>query len=113
MVVNRPAEVERREAQIQDPYPDSTFGPDTGFRPLGYTVQRAEPQRAKDRFYTAKLRSSGGGGQMPQAMAPTYYPQAIPVSGAYATPQMSMSPPAQPQVAQPVATPMYYPPAYR
>lgn len=70
-VVHRPAEVERREAQVHDPYPDSTFGPDTGFRPLGFTEQRSEPQRAKDRFYTAMLRRQNGSPFAPQSMDPT------------------------------------------
>jgi hypothetical protein len=52
----RPAEMERREAQIHDPFPDAKFGPDLEFRPLQYRHQRSEPQRAKDRFYASMLR---------------------------------------------------------
>ncbi len=37
-----PAEYERREAQIHDPFPDVSIGPDTGNRPPGFTQQRSE-----------------------------------------------------------------------
>lgn len=139
-VVHRPAEMERREAQVHDPYPDSTFGPDTGFRPLGYTEQRSEPQRAKDRFYTSMLRSQNGNPHVPQTMnAPTGRPQVTNphLNGAqqvYGTPQyvtptvymgngysqpvtvppqsMATLPNNAPGVA-PVAVPAYYPPSYR
>ncbi|WP_417848312.1 hypothetical protein [Thalassoglobus sp.] len=106
-VVHRPAEMERREAQIHDPYPDKVFGPDTGFRPLGFNEQRSEPQRAKDRFYTAMLRSQNANPfAAPQTMAP--YPQqaygqpAYPQQGyvpqqAYAPQQQVMQPQQYPQ----------------
>lgn len=76
-VANRPPEIERREAQIHDPYPDSTFGPDTGFRPLGYQDQRSEPQRAKDRYYTAILRSQAGNQSPQTAPNPLLAPQTM------------------------------------
>ena len=40
------AEYERNQAAIQDPYPDSIAGPDTGFRPNEFAQERPEPTRA-------------------------------------------------------------------
>jgi hypothetical protein len=51
------AELQRRQAQIQDPYPSTIGGPEVGFRPLGYEVQRSEAQQIKDRFYSGYLRN--------------------------------------------------------
>ncbi|MEW4529518.1 hypothetical protein [Maioricimonas sp. JC845] len=59
-VMPRGAEYERREAQIQDPYPDERIGPDTGFRPLQYEQQRSEVQSARDRNYASFLRQQFG-----------------------------------------------------
>jgi|SaaInlStandDraft_1057018.scaffolds.fasta_scaffold32691_2 hypothetical protein len=128
-VVHRPAEMERREAQVHDPYPDATFGPDTGFRPLGYTEQRSEPQRAKDRFYTSMLRSQNSNPHAPQTMnAPIGRPQVTnnphlngtqQVYGApqYVTPTAYIGnghpQPMMPNGVAPVAVPAYYPPNYR
>ena len=56
----RSVEYERREAQIQDPYPDARIGPDTGFRPLQYEQQRSEARSAKDRNRAALLRQQFG-----------------------------------------------------
>lgn len=114
-IVHRPAEMERREAQIHDPYPDSKFGPDTGVRPLGFENQRSEPQRAKDRYFTSMLRTQGG---MPQSSAPpvTPYPtyggyQQMPGQPISGTPIPQQVPP-QPQIVQPYGTPMYYAPSF-
>ncbi|MBX3443074.1 MAG: hypothetical protein KF774_11770 [Planctomyces sp.] len=56
-LASRGSEYERRESQIQDPYPDRDLGPDTGFRPREFNDQRNEVQRAKDRAYSAYIRS--------------------------------------------------------
>ena len=58
-----PAEYERREAQIHDPYPDSDIGPDTATRPLGFQ-QRPETLRAQDKHFAA-LRRQQFGAQFP------------------------------------------------
>jgi len=41
--------IERYRAEVVDPYPDSSSGPDTGFRPLGFQQQRSESLRSKRR----------------------------------------------------------------
>jgi hypothetical protein len=51
------AAYERREAQIQDPFPDRDMGPDTQTRPRDFAEQRPEVQRAKDRAYSATMRT--------------------------------------------------------
>lgn len=66
----RPAEAERREAQVKDPYPDSLAGPETGFRPLDYQEQRSEPLQAKDRYLTSMFRIR----RTPQPFGQTYLP---------------------------------------
>ena len=54
-----PAEYERREAQIHDPYPDSDFGPDTATRPRNFQ-QRPETLRAQDKHFAALKRTQSG-----------------------------------------------------
>lgn len=81
----RGPEIERREAQIQDPFPDSKWGPDTGFRPLEFQQQRSEPQRAKDRHYTSMLRTRFGVSPAPPLPPPgpgTYHAPAPHYPGA-------------------------------
>ena len=92
-LANKPIETERREAQIKDPYPDSQFGPQTGFRPLGYQAQRSEPLRAKDRYFTSffQMRQKQGiqvgpAAYMPGPMTHAYVPQP-------GMPQPGLSPP--------------------
>ena len=72
----RASEVERRESQIQDPYPDRDLGPDVGFRPRGFEEQRPEIQRTKDRSYSAFLRSQAR--QTPPPPDAPVYPPALP-----------------------------------
>jgi len=67
------AELQRREAQIQDPYPDATVGPQTGFRPLNFQKQRSEPQQAKDRFYSGYLRNQFSSQPTTQPVGPGAY----------------------------------------
>ena len=55
-----PAEYERREAQIHDPFPDVSIGPDTGNRPPGFTQQRSETLRAQDKYFAALRRQQSG-----------------------------------------------------
>ncbi|WP_437187128.1 hypothetical protein SH668x_000510 [Planctomicrobium sp. SH668] len=50
-------ELQRREAQVQDPYPDASLGPSVGFRPQSFLQQRSEPQQVKDRFYNGTIRN--------------------------------------------------------
>ncbi len=69
---------QRREAELQDPFPDESAGPDTGFRPREFTP-RAEPIVAKDRAYAAFQKQQFG----PPPGAPTgpgaQYPEVVPV----------------------------------
>lgn len=74
-VAHRNPELERREAQVYDPFPDAKFGPDTGVRPLMYDKQRAEPLRAKDRFYTAMLRNQNRSPLNSPTNPPMFAPQ--------------------------------------
>lgn len=67
------AEMQRREAQIQDPYPDATAGPPTDFRPLGFQAQRSVPQQAKDRFYSGYLRNQFSPQPTTQPVGPGAY----------------------------------------
>lgn len=73
LMTNESAELQRREAQIQDPYPDSTTGPPTGFRPLGFQHQRSEPQQIKDRFYSGFLRNQFSTQPTTQPVGPGAY----------------------------------------
>ena len=73
----RGTEYERREQQIQDPYPDSQLGPDTNIRPRDYANQRSQARRVKDGYAAALLRGQNVQYQGPPTPLPTY-PQAIP-----------------------------------
>jgi len=130
LVVNKAPEIERREAQVQDPFPDTKFGPETGFRPLGYQSQRAEPLRAKDRYLTAlfKIRrpnfSFSPGAWIPPQMA--FAPQQLslapppigmpvtpaPIAGGGPFAPMTVTPGQMgpPQAFVPSAPMVYYPP---
>lgn len=135
-VVHRPAEMERREAQVHDPYPDEQLGPETGFRPLGYVEQRSEPQRAKDKFFTAMLRTQNRPSLLPQSQNPRGMRPVVTNPGIHGLPhpQVVAAPAPNMQVSQPpammygqplqaqtqfpsgVATvppPVYYPPTVR
>ncbi len=76
----RSTQYERAQAQVQDPYPDSEIGPDTGFRPLGYEQQRSEQVLAKERAGTAYLRQQYGNPYGSPAPGPngSFYPEAVP-----------------------------------
>jgi len=71
-VASRGSEYERRESQIQDPYPDRNLGPDPGFRPLGFQDQRSEVQLAKDRSYAGFIRTQAVRQPVPMPGAPVY-----------------------------------------
>lgn len=71
------AEYQRREAQIQDPYPDSRMGPDTGFRPRDFLNQRSNAQIAKDRFGAALQKQRYGNPYAPPPVPTTQYPEAV------------------------------------
>ena len=55
-----PSEYERREAQIHDPFPDASIGPDTGNRPPNFRQQRSEVLRAQDKYFAALRRQQSG-----------------------------------------------------
>ncbi len=54
-----PAEYERREAQIHDPYADVDIGPDTATRPRNFQ-QRPETLRAQDKHFASLRRQQSG-----------------------------------------------------
>jgi hypothetical protein len=71
------AEWQQREAQNQDPFPDSDIGPDTGVRPRGYNQQRSDPLRTKIKSEDTRIRlqvapppgaTNGIGAQYPEAV---------------------------------------------
>ncbi|WP_437192335.1 hypothetical protein [Planctomicrobium sp. SH527] len=64
----RHPEAQRRAAQVQDPYPDASVGPQMNFRPLGFQNQRSSAQQVKDRYYSSFLRSNFG--NQPQTSVP-------------------------------------------
>jgi len=66
-------EMQRRAAQIQDPFPDATYGPETGFRPLNYQQQRSDAQQTKDRFYSGFLRNQLNAKPTTQPVGPGAY----------------------------------------
>jgi hypothetical protein len=75
-------ETQRREAQIQDPYPDKMMGPQVDFRPLEFEQQRSEPQQVRDRFYSSFLKKQFGSPTPPPgngigASRPGYYPEIV------------------------------------
>jgi len=75
-----PTEVERRENQYHDPYPDSQLGPDTGVRPTNYNEQRPLPVRIREKYDGSRVRQSTGPG-VPPPLSPSpgsQYPQVVP-----------------------------------
>jgi hypothetical protein len=79
-LVPRSTQYEQAQAEVQDPYPDADIGPETGFRPLGYTEQRSEQVIAKDRAGAAFLRQQYGqpGGGIAPGPNGSLYPDAVP-----------------------------------
>lgn len=71
------SEYQRREAQIQDPYPDSRMGPDTQSRPLGFVQQRSQVQISKDRFGAAVQKQRYGNPFAPPPVPTSQYPEAV------------------------------------
>jgi hypothetical protein len=74
----RSLEYERRESEVQDPYPESDLGPETASRPRDYGQQRSEPQRARERSEASWLRQQYG--QPPGVDSPdtgAAYPDAV------------------------------------
>jgi hypothetical protein len=67
---------ERRQAEVQDPYPDKSLGPDTGFRPLEFDQQRSEERQAKDKHQATILRQQYGQPPTGASSAP-FYPEAV------------------------------------
>lgn len=72
-------EYEQRESQVQDPFPETDLGPETGFRPPDYEQQRSEVQRAKERFGASILRQQHGSPQPGPVPGPSgsLYPEAV------------------------------------
>jgi hypothetical protein len=59
-VWNDPPEVERREYQYHDPFPDSQTGPSVGFRPLSFDEQRPLPVRIREKYDVSLARQLSG-----------------------------------------------------
>lgn len=77
-VLPRSLEYERRESEVQDPFPDAALGPETDARPPEYGQQRSEPRRARDRSAATWLRQQYG--QPPGVDTPDTgmaYPEAV------------------------------------
>ena len=53
-------EYERRESEVQDPFPDSNLGPGTSMRPPSFNQQRSDVTRARERGAAAALRQQFG-----------------------------------------------------
>jgi len=102
-------ETQRRSAQVQDPYPDSSTGPEVGFRPLGFQEQRSEPQQVRDRYYSSFLKSHFGGSQPSPAQT-----SAAPMLGPGFSGQQYAGQPinGQPLNGQQYANPQYITPQY-
>jgi hypothetical protein len=77
-VLPRSLEYERRESEVQDPFPDAALGPETEARPPEYGQQRSESRRARDRSAATWMRQQYG--QPPGIDAPDTgmaYPEAV------------------------------------
>ncbi|MEZ6058333.1 MAG: hypothetical protein R3C01_16660 [Planctomycetaceae bacterium] len=78
----RPTSVERAAAQIYDPFPDRSIGPDTGFRPRDFNQQRSDVMRAKQRSHLSGLIPYGSsfptGPVGMQYLPEAHYPNAVP-----------------------------------
>jgi hypothetical protein len=75
----RSTQYEQAQAKIQDPFPDADTGPDIGFRPLDYRLQRSEQMLSKEKANAAILRQQigvPGGGTAPGANG-SMYPEAV------------------------------------
>ncbi|MCA9076344.1 MAG: hypothetical protein KDA93_15050 [Planctomycetaceae bacterium] len=75
-----PAEVERREYQYHDPFPDAQTGPSTGFRPTEFKDQRPMPIGIREKYDDSRARPQVGPGVPPPVgTAPgSEYPQVVP-----------------------------------
>jgi len=71
------AEFQRREAQHQDPFPDDTFGPATGFRPPGFEHPRTDPLRTKQQYESVIRKQQYGPPPGPQVGPGAQYPDAV------------------------------------
>lgn len=74
----RSLEYERRESEVQDPFPDRALGPGDTMRPRDFDWQRSEATRAKERNAAAMLRLQNGVPDSPPAPEMGYvYPEAV------------------------------------
>jgi hypothetical protein len=86
-----PPEIERREYQYHDPFPDSQTGPSVGFRPLSFDEQRPLPVRIREK-YDVSLARQLSGVAVPSHGAPFMPLPNVPV----------ISPPVSPAIRPPV-----------
>lgn len=76
--LSRAPQYERREAEVQDPYPDKDLGPSPGFRPREFTQQRAEERHAKEKHESTILRQQYGQPSSSAASGPDWsYPESV------------------------------------
>ncbi|MFO1022882.1 MAG: hypothetical protein U0903_19625 [Planctomycetales bacterium] len=64
--------VQRQEAEIHDPYPDSDAGPSVSLRPREVMLQRSEPRRIKES--AMRTRAYGDFNKNPTEPAPVDNP---------------------------------------
>ena len=74
------ADVERREYQYHDPFPDDQSGPSTGVRLRNYNEQRPLPVRIREKYDGSRVRPQLAPG-VPAPVGPpagSQYPQVVP-----------------------------------
>lgn len=71
------AQLQRRESQLQDPFPNDLAGPEVGFRPLGFQVPRTEALQTRQHFRSTILKQQIGPPPGPQTGPAPSYPQAV------------------------------------
>lgn len=71
------AEMQRREATHQDPFPDDTLGPAMGFRPPGFESPRTDPLRTQNHYRSTILKQQSGAPPGGQPGVGAQYPDAV------------------------------------
>ena len=74
------ADMQRRQATHQDPFPDDTIGPEMGFRPPGYEAPRTDPLRTKNHYWSTILKQQSGPAPGFPAGPGAQYPDAVQVN---------------------------------
>lgn len=71
------AQMQRRESQQQDPFPDDTRGPTVGARPPGFEVPRDDSLRTKNGYFSTILKQQYGPPPGTQVGPGAQYPEAV------------------------------------